>query len=63
MPYIKIEILIYKSLGYPAEREQLIVGSHGRQSITTDMVKDLFKKMVQVFRKYNLRRKEVKDGS
>lgn len=53
MPYIKVSITIYKSLGYPSLKKELIVGSHTKVSITKSMVIELFKKMVTIFRGYN----------
>lgn len=63
MPYIKVQITIYKFLGYPTLRKQVIVGNHKKEPITKDMIVELFKKMVQVFKKYNTGPKEVKDDS
>lgn len=53
MPYIKVQITIYKFLGYPSLREEVIVGNHKKEPITKLMVIELFKKMVAIFRKYN----------
>ena len=53
MPYIKVSITVYKSLGYPSHREQIIVGDHEGNAITKGFVVELFKKMVVIFRYYN----------
>lgn len=54
MPYIKVEIIIYKSLGYSAHKDQIIVGNHyGGNTIKKESVIELFKRMVNVFRYYN----------
>ena len=53
MPYIKVSITIYKSLGYPSHRDQVIVGDHKGEAITKDFVIELFKMMIGIFRYYN----------
>ena len=58
VPYIKINITIYKFLGYPSFKDELIVGTHTKELITKSMVIELFKKMVAVFRGYNGGRKD-----
>jgi len=58
MPYIKVDILIYKDLGYPSHREHLIVGRHKGSTIKKAPVIELFKRMVNVFRYYNHLMKE-----
>lgn len=53
MPYIKVSITIYKSLGYSAHKDEIIVGDHKGVTITKAPVIELFKRMVNVFRYYN----------
>lgn len=53
MPYIKVQVTIYKLLGYSTLKEEVIVGSHEKESITKPVAIELFKKMVAIFCRYN----------
>ena len=53
MAYIKVDITVYKTLGYSAHKDEVIVGSHCVDQITKESVIELFKRMVNIFRYYN----------
>jgi len=63
MAYIKVSIIIYKTLGgHSAHNDEVIVGSNRSSLITKEFVTELFRKMVTIFRLYNRRvRKEGKE--
>lgn len=58
MAYIKVEITVYKILGYSERKDQIIVGNHRVNTITKGQVIDLFKRMVNIFRHFNRTLKE-----
>lgn len=53
MPYIKVAITVYKTLGYSSYRDQVIVGDYKGNAITKESVTELFKTMIGIFRYYN----------
>jgi len=53
MAYIKVTVIIYKTLGYSAHNDEIIVGNHCVERITKESVIELFKRMVNIFRYYN----------